>query len=366
MNILIIDNSNGVTGSFKCALNEAVLLSPNHQVFFIVPENSTNVAEIEKNGFKVFTLPLKEISKSLKAISLYPAYLIRNISNLKKIVQENKIDVVQVNDFYNLLGAGLRMTRVKIQLITYVRFLPTSLPQALNKFWSAIAQRYSHKVIAVSDAVLQQLPQNKNTIRIYDPVVMQEKLERSAAKPEYKQLLYLANFTRGKGQEHALQAFTNAYKINKDLRLKYVGGFLGLEKNKLFKKELEEEAKKLGLEDVIVFKEFDEHVEKLIKESYVLLNFSEAESFSMTCLEASFYGTPVIATKCGGPEEIVSHNETGLLVSKKNIKEMTDAILLLANDEVLRNKFSETARNYVRTKFSEQNFLASFTGVLNE
>ena len=45
---------------------------------------------------------------------------------------------------------------------------------------------------------------------------------------------------------------------------------------------------------------------------------------------------------------------------------MTDAILLLANDEVLRNKFSETARNYVRTKFSEQNFLASFTGVLNE
>lgn len=37
------------------------------------------------------------------------------------------------------------------------------------------------------------------------------------------------------------------------------------------------------------------------------------ESFSLVCREALVAGVPVIASRCGGPEEIIRHEENGLL-----------------------------------------------------
>ncbi len=365
MNILIIDNSNGFTGAFKCALNEALLLKDAHRIVFVTPQNSTNIPLLKEKGFTVYPLPLKEISKSLKAVFQYPFYFIANLVRLKNIIAKEKIELVQVNDFYNLLGAGLKLSGAKIKLITYVRFLPASLPGSLRRLWTNAAQRYSDKVIAVSDAVLQQLPSHPDTIRIYDPALIEENLPPYRASQAEVQFLYLANFTRGKGQEHALAAFKNAYETHKNIRLNYVGGFLNLEKNKRFKEELQEETKRMNLQDVVRFREFDSGVERLLKTSAVLLNFSEAESFSMTCLEASYYGIPVIATRCGGPEEIIVHRETGWLVKKKNIEEMTSAMLQLADDITLREQLGNAARTYVREKFSEQQFLQPFQQLLS-
>lgn len=364
MNILIIDNSVAFTGAFKCALNEATILSGKHQFIFILPSKSLLVSALQDKDFKVYTLPLKEINKSVQGILLYPVYLFKNLFALKKIIRKENIDIVQVNDFYNLLGAALKISGSKIKLITYVRFLPSVIPTTLRKIWTHYAQKYSDNVIAVSDAVLQQLPQKKNTIRIYDPVLLEENIVEKQRNHTTINCLYLANYTRGKGQEHGINAFAKAYKKNKNLRLKFVGGDMGLEKNKQFKKELEKLIEELEMNDVISFHSFNSNAEKEIKQAGILLNFSEAESFSMTCLEAAYYGTPIIATKCGGPEEIIIDNETGLLVEKKNVKEMGDAIVKLADDLELRKQFSEAGKKYVREKFSVENFESQFEQML--
>lgn len=365
MKILIIDNSIAFTGAFKCALNEAECLSNQHEFIFLLSSQSQLVHTLEDKGFRVYTLPLKEISKSSKAIISYPFALFKNLKALQKIVQEEQIDVVQVNDFYNLLGAALKYRGYKGMLITYVRFLPSVMPAPLRKIWIRAAQQYSHRVVAVSDAVLKQLPFSDNTIRIYDPVKFEEQ-DFTIAPAETINLLYLANFTRGKGQEHAVEAFHIAYVQNNKLRLKFVGGDMGLEKNAAFRNELIERVKALKLDAVISFEKFSENVEEEIKQSNIVLNFSEAESFSMTCLEASFYGRALIATRCGGPEEIIDDHKTGILVQKKDIVAMSDAIVLLANDEQKRKDFGTNGRVYVCQKFSKENFIESFSAILND
>lgn len=365
VNILIIDNSNSFTGAFKCALQTALLLSEKHHFIFVIPSESTNGILLGEKGFTVYQLPMKEMSRSIKSVAQYPFYLSGNLWKLRKIVTKEKIDIVQVNDFYNLLGAGLKMSGTKIKLLTYVRFLPSSLPNVLRNMWTKTAQRYSDKVIAVSDAVLHQLPEKINTIKLYDAAIFEEKINGATASREHVVFLYLANFTRGKGQEHALAAFKKLYDTHKNIRLKYVGGFLGLEKNRLFKDELQHEVKQLQLDPVVSFHEFDKNVEQLIKDSNVLLNFSEAESFSMTCLEASYYGIPVIAAKCGGPEEIIVNEQTGILVEKKDIAGMAAAMSRLAEDKNLREQYGAAARNYVREKFSKEQFLQQFHRLLN-
>ncbi|HRO41802.1 MAG TPA: glycosyltransferase family 4 protein [Flavipsychrobacter sp.] len=364
MKILIIDNSVAYTGAFKCALNEADILSDQHNFIFILPQESKVVSILQEKGYCVYTLPLKEISKSLFAIAKYPFYYLKNLLAVKKIVRQEKVEVVQINDFYNLLGAGIKAAGYKGKLITYVRFLPSTLPTPLRKICTNAAQHFSDKVVAVSDAVLKQLPPHDKNIRIYDPVKLSEKIYTEELHTNHIQLLYLANFTRGKGQEHAVEAFCKAYKKNKDLRLKFTGGDMGLAKNAAFRSELINRVKKLGLEDVVAFENFATDVESEINSASIVLNFSEAESFSMTCLEASFYGTPVIATKCGGPEEIIAHNETGLLVVKKDVDAMTEAILDLANNPEKRLRFSMRGKQYVREKFSIEVFKKSFTEIL--
>lgn len=365
--ILIIDNSVAFTGAFKCAFNEAALLSADHKVSFLVPENSKLVETLDKAGITVHTMNMLELGKSVKKLAFYLPCLIRNGFALKRIVKKEGIDIVQVNDFYNLLGVFLKIIGVKVRLITNVRFLPSALPAPLRKLWTTLAQKYADTVICVSDAVLKQLPPAANTIRIYDPVSFPEQLPvtQEIAGKEVVQLLYIGNYIQGKGQNFALDAFEKAYRQNNALRLQFAGGDMGLEKNRLFKQSLQDQVKTSGLAEVVTFLPFVANVEEVIKKADIVLNFSESESFSMTCVEASFYGRPVIATKCGGPEEIIDDERTGLLVENRNVTAMTAAILKLAAWSAgQRQQMGMAGREYTRAKFSTQQFLTAFSEVI--
>jgi len=351
------------TGAFKCALSEALLLSNKHKFTFIIHPNSKVKTILEEKAIAYHTLEMMEIRKS-PSLLLYPFILLINTYKLSRIVKHEQIDVVQMNDFYNLLGAMLKCFGYKGKLITYVRFVPSAIPAPFRKLWTFFAQRFSDKVIAVSDTVLYQLTQKENTIRIYDPVNLTENITSSKTSTDTIQLLYLANYIHGKGQDYALQAFIKAHQTNKQLRLKFVGGDMGLDKNRQFKQSLIQEVNKLQLNDVVMFADFSSHIEAEIKAADILLNFSDSESLSMTCLEAEYYGTAVIAAKCGGPEEVIEENKTGLLVLVADVPAMANAILTLAGNSSLREQYAQAGKIYVSNKFSKEQFIQQFEAIL--
>lgn len=366
MNLLIVDNSIAFTGALKCAVNEAETLSDKHQFVFVLHHHSNQVKILKNKGYTVYQLPLVEIKKSLPILLLYPIMLVRNSIMLLKILRAERIDILQVNDFYNMLGVMVKMLGYNGKLITYVRFLPSVMPGPLRKLWIKLGLKYSHKIIAVSDAVLNQLPKHKKVTRIYDPVQLTENLtiEKDATSGVIK-LLYLSNYIQGKGQDSAVEAFAQAYAQNQQLRLTFMGGDMGMEKNAAFKETLIERVNTLGLGNVVEFAPFNSDVESAIKSADIILNFSEAESFSMTCLEAAFYGTALIATECGGPQEIIDNDNTGITVPVKDIDAMTAAIVELANNHSKRTEFARAGKIYVTQKFSIENYKQSFEKAIN-
>jgi glycosyltransferase involved in cell wall biosynthesis len=70
-------------------------------------------------------------------------------------------------------------------------------------------------------------------------------------------------------------------------------------------------------------------VRDLMQQCDALILASHSESFGMVLVEALSCGTPVIATRCGGPEEIITP-ETGLLVEPGNPQALADAIIQMA------------------------------------
>lgn len=76
----------------------------------------------------------------------------------------------------------------------------------------------------------------------------------------------------------------------------------------------------------------------------VFVNPALAEPFGLTIIESSACGLPVVATKNGGPREIIHHGKDGLLVNPLSEKNITSAITRLLKD---RNFWKSVSKNAI-------------------
>jgi glycosyltransferase involved in cell wall biosynthesis len=124
-------------------------------------------------------------------------------------------------------------------------------------------------------------------------------------------------------------------------------------------------AKEHGIESNCIF--HGEIIRSRIADFYSNLDIfvlpSRYETFGIVLIEAMACGIPVIATKCGGPLDIVTES-TGLLIEKDNRDELANAIVRMADNMKFYN--SETIRNYAREKFGEETIARQITGFYKE
>ena len=363
--VILIDNSIAFTGAFRCALNEAELLKDSARFIFVIPSGSTNKSLLEERGITFYELPLLEIKKSVSVGMAYLPALMKISSQLMKIIEKENPSLIQVNDVYNLLGVMAKLRGYKGKLVTLFRFLPSALPGPLRKIWVSLALKHSDVLVAVSEAVKKELPSHSKIKVVYDPVILEETLASPKLDSEETRFIYVGNYIRGKGQDHALAAFSEALKENNRIKLIFAGGDMGLEKNKAFKKELEDKANAEGISDKVEFRPFQKNIEPVLKSGNVALNFSESESFSMTVAEAQFYGLPVIASRCGGPEEIVQNERTGILVNNRDREAMKAAMLKLASSPALRATYGRQASASIKERFGTAPFINFYKSLLS-
>jgi glycosyltransferase involved in cell wall biosynthesis len=82
------------------------------------------------------------------------------------------------------------------------------------------------------------------------------------------------------------------------------------------------------------------------------LTLSHSESFSFTCQEASAQGVAVIATRCGGPEEIVEDGVTGFLVDIDDDAAIADRMARLLSDPGLAAAMGGRGAALMAARFS--------------
>ncbi len=80
----------------------------------------------------------------------------------------------------------------------------------------------------------------------------------------------------------------------------------------------------------------------------VLVHPSYREGFGKVLQEAMGVKVPIITTDIVGPSEVIENNVSGILAKVKDSSDLADKMLLLCNDEALRNAFAE--EGYKRAK----------------
>jgi L-malate glycosyltransferase len=121
--------------------------------------------------------------------------------------------------------------------------------------------------------------------------------------------------------------------------------------------ELEAHAKRLGLENKVIFTGFRTDVPKLLSEAAISVLPSLSEGLSNSLLESMSAGVPVIAANVGGNPEIIEHDVSGLLVPVRDSAALAAAMGRLLDDPQLAAQFGEAGRERVATVFSMERSL---------
>ena len=157
-------------------------------------------------------------------------------------------------------------------------------------------------------------------------------------KEAHPVVVYVGRLKRAKRPDHAVRAFRIVKEKVPEAELWVLGeGY--------FRKDLERMAGDGvrffgGLSDV-------ERRER-VGRSWVLVNPSVREGWSLNVVEANALGTPCVAYDVAGLRDSVNNDETGLLVNAGRVEDLADKIVMVLKDEVLRNKLSWKTLDYSR------------------
>ncbi len=127
--------------------------------------------------------------------------------------------------------------------------------------------------------------------------------------------------------------------------------------------ELEQLITELGLSTDVALPGFQDNPYKFMGRASLFVLSSLYEGFGNVLLEALALGTPVVATACPvGPDEIISHGVTGLLVPPADERALAEAMTKVLSDSELRRKLS--ANGPARAAdFSLPNIVAQYLGL---
>lgn len=149
----------------------------------------------------------------------------------------------------------------------------------------------------------------------------------TGARPPGKEgwrLLYVGRFVEAKGLRVLLAALAQVRSQGRDVSLTLVGGHpaTGTAHSFLPQVATLNLSAHVSFEDAVPWEDLPQYM--AAADLFVLPSFSEGLTTSL--VEAMACGLPVIATRCGGPEEVV-HEEVGRLVAVGDAEDLAAGIL---------------------------------------
>ena len=129
---------------------------------------------------------------------------------------------------------------------------------------------------------------------------------------------------------------------------------------------LQSMAHDLGIGERVRFLGFRADVGPLLNDFDVYLNTSSSEGFSLSTVQAMSCGIPPIATRSGGPDEIITNGVDGVLCELGDTDGIVTALRRLISDPVLRKTMGEAGRRTAISRFSLGRMVDSYASLYQD
>lgn len=124
--------------------------------------------------------------------------------------------------------------------------------------------------------------------------------------------------------------------------------------------QLQQQVAQLGIHKHVHFIGFQEDTPVFLKQLDCFCLSSISEGFSIATLEAMASDIPIVATKCGGPEEILTHEITGLLVPSATPEALAQSLLRLLENPALGQLLAQQAKKHLLNTFTDSIMFSAY------
>jgi len=175
--------------------------------------------------------------------------------------------------------------------------------------------------------------------------------EELGAGPEEVVFGVFGRLQRWKGQDVFVSAAIEVARARPRSRFVVVGGSVfGLEPE--FLASLQQRVREQGLDGRITFTGFRSDVPRLMAACDVVCHTSRVpEPFGLVVIEAMMLGRPVIATRGGGPSEVIASEDLGVLVTPDDPAALVTEMIKLCDDRARREAVGSASAGHVRANF---------------
>ena len=179
--------------------------------------------------------------------------------------------------------------------------------------------------------------------------------EKLGLPPSALVLVIVANLIPYKGHRDLFQALAIASsRLPASWRLLVVGEDYGAGDG------LKALARELKIDNKTSFFGLRSDVSEILAAGDIGLLCSHQEGFSNAIIEGMAAGLPMIVTDVGGNPEAVLDELTGIVVPPRDPARLADALIRLAGDTSLRERFGEAGRARAAEKFSLEQVVGSY------
>jgi glycosyltransferase involved in cell wall biosynthesis len=133
----------------------------------------------------------------------------------------------------------------------------------------------------------------------------------------------------------------------------------------ILRRRTQELIDRLSLQKCVILTGWRRDVCSILSATDVFVLTSLWEGLPTAVLEAAASSIPVVATHTGGIAEVITDGKTGFLISRRNLKLMSERLALLLKDANLRRLMGENAKNNLGLNFMLTNMVKDTQDLYN-
>lgn len=171
----------------------------------------------------------------------------------------------------------------------------------------------------------------------------------------------LGNIRAAKGYDVLIEAVRRVRQSGGDVYLAIAGDDRGD-----LATQLRAQVRELDILQYVHFLGFRDDAAEFLNGIDLLVLPSLTEGFSLSTAQAMASGLPVIATKSGGPEELVEDGRSGVLVVPGSPVALAEAVVGLVNDAGRRASMGREAERRARSRFSIEQMISRYEDLYDQ
>ncbi len=293
------------------------------------------------------------------------------VSALAKHIKKHNIDIIHTHGYKSDILGVLAAKKAGIPVVVTPHGFENAADFKLRAFiWLGCqAMRFADKVVPLSPALVEdvkgfgvkhpQLEYIQNGVDLSEVEYAREHVE---ANPKNKfRIGFIGQMISRKNIKDLLNVFASLHSKNENVELVLLGD--GDER-----KMLELYSKKLKCHKDIHFLGYKDDRLAYLKSFDIFAMTSTLEGIPRCLMEACAMGVPVVSYDIDGVDQLITHNETGLLAPLKDTQALEQLFAQVIENPSNANLLGQKARAYVNQHYAAsrmaQEYLVLFNALL--